>query len=157
MPEPVLKEIKEAKGKVHSIGPKPWWWVALMTPCKPATAYPQSATFPLVDTYCWVMFCKASVNCCGMTSLMLVLADAQWLTKRCCGACRDYDAEKQEWGWARPAPVSQKSGGDASSSPKKARRKVSICSPHLLCHFHQTLSQHRLVIGPIWTCTVSVK
>ncbi|EIE25476.1 hypothetical protein COCSUDRAFT_13684 [Coccomyxa subellipsoidea C-169] len=37
----------------------------------------------------------------------------------------DYDAEKKEWGWARPAPVSQKQGGDASSSPKKARRKAN--------------------------------
>ncbi|CAL5219145.1 g922 [Coccomyxa viridis] len=62
VPEPVLKEIKEAKGKVHSIGPNPWW---------------------------------------------------------------DYDAEKQEWGWTRPAPISQRSGGDPSSSPKKARRKAS--------------------------------
>ena len=38
--------------------------------------------------------------------------------------CRDYDAEKKQWGWARPAPISQKLGGDPSSSPKKARRKV---------------------------------
>ena len=43
----------------------------------------------------------------------------------CCGAGRDYNAEKEEWGWARPPPVSQKTGGDASSSPKKARRKVN--------------------------------
>ena len=45
--------------------------------------------------------------------------------ERCRVARRDYNMEQQEWGWARPAPVSQKSGGDASSSPKKARRKVS--------------------------------
>lgn len=38
--------------------------------------------------------------------------------------CRDYDAEKKQWGWARAAPISQKLGGDPSSSPKKARRKV---------------------------------
>ena len=25
VPEPVLKEIKEAKGKVHSMGSNPWW------------------------------------------------------------------------------------------------------------------------------------
>ncbi|CAL8460675.1 g205 [Coccomyxa elongata] len=37
----------------------------------------------------------------------------------------DYDAEKKQWGWARPAPVSQKLGGDPSSSPKKARRKAN--------------------------------
>lgn len=47
-------------------------------------------------------------------------------------ARRDYNPEQQEWGWARPAPVSQKSGGDASSSPKKARRKVSHPAVRLL-------------------------
>ena len=55
--------------------------------------------------------------------------------KRSRGACRDYNAEKLEWGWARAAPVSQKSGGDTSSSPKKARRKVRACT-HLLRHPH---------------------
>ncbi len=44
--------------------------------------------------------------------------------------CRDYDAEKKQWGWARPAPVSQKLGGDPSSSPKKARRKVWSADPN---------------------------
>ena len=43
--------------------------------------------------------------------------------------CRDYDTEKGEWGWTRAPPVSQKLGGDASSSPKKARRKVR--RPHI--------------------------
>ena len=37
---------------------------------------------------------------------------------------RAYDEEKQEWSWTRAPPVSQKLGGDPSSSPKKARKKV---------------------------------
>lgn len=27
----MLKEIKEAKGKVHSMGANPWWWVPVLT------------------------------------------------------------------------------------------------------------------------------
>ena len=33
LPAPVLKEIKEAKGKVHAIGSSPWWCVILL--CAP--------------------------------------------------------------------------------------------------------------------------
>ena len=33
LPAPVLKEIKEAKGKVHAIGSSPWWYVILL--CAP--------------------------------------------------------------------------------------------------------------------------
>ncbi|KAL3132357.1 hypothetical protein ABBQ32_008933 [Trebouxia sp. C0010 RCD-2024] len=36
----------------------------------------------------------------------------------------DWDAEKKEWGWARPPPVSQKSGGDPDT-PKKLRKKAT--------------------------------
>ena len=57
------------------------------------------------------------------------------------GTChRDYDADKEEWGWARAAPVSQKTGGDASSSPKNARRKACLdcqehhCTAGSFCH-----------------------
>ncbi len=32
LPAPVLKEIKEAKGKVHAIGSSPWWCVILCVP-----------------------------------------------------------------------------------------------------------------------------
>ena len=42
-----------------------------------------------------------------------------------CWGCRDWDAEKKEWGWARPPPISQKSGGDPDT-PKKLRKKVLL-------------------------------
>ncbi|KAA6428294.1 MAG: E3 ubiquitin- ligase ORTHRUS 2-like [Trebouxia sp. A1-2] len=36
----------------------------------------------------------------------------------------DWNADKKEWGWARPPPVSQKSGGEPDT-PKKLRKKAS--------------------------------
>ncbi|KAL0024465.1 hypothetical protein WJX77_007093 [Trebouxia sp. C0004] len=36
----------------------------------------------------------------------------------------DWSADKKEWGWARPPPVSQKSGGEPDT-PKKLRKKAS--------------------------------
>ena len=37
--------------------------------------------------------------------------------------CRDYKEDKKEWGWVRPAPISQKQGGEPDT-PKKLRKKV---------------------------------
>lgn len=41
----------------------------------------------------------------------------------CISHHRDWNADKKEWGWARPPPVSQKSGGEPDT-PKKLRKKV---------------------------------
>ncbi|GAB4818166.1 hypothetical protein N2152v2_005212 [Parachlorella kessleri] len=37
----------------------------------------------------------------------------------------DWDEGKQEWGWARPAPASQKAGGGGGGAAKTARKKLS--------------------------------
>ncbi len=58
MPEPVLKEIKEAKGKVHSIGPNPWWCVPLFIPCASAAVCPRSTIFCSDDVTFCLMFAK---------------------------------------------------------------------------------------------------
>lgn len=41
----------------------------------------------------------------------------------CLSHHRDWSGDKKEWGWARPPPVSQKSGGEPDT-PKKLRKKV---------------------------------
>ena len=80
---------------------------------------------------------KAASSRHGTACLVSVaLAKSPVADKRSWGALRGYDAEKQEWGWARAAPVSQKSGGDPSSSPKKARRKVAPAPACCAVHTH---------------------
>lgn len=63
-------------------------------------------------------------------------SDSQAPDTVCMCKHRDYDAEKKQWGWARPAPVSQKQGGEPDT-PKKLRKKVPAlttlcgCTPQL--------------------------
>lgn len=40
-------------------------------------------------------------------------------------ACREYNESKQEWGWAKPPPVSLKiGGGSGTAEGRPARKKV---------------------------------
>ena len=50
-------------------------------------------------------------------------ADKGQVFSMCDKPCWDWDAEKEEWGWAREAPVSQKGPGGGSGK-QTARKKV---------------------------------
>lgn len=140
VPKPALDEIKLAKGKVYEMTEKPWWYVFVFVNCLTirdtlaGIHYAESqeqkvetggAAFePFLVRRLWACI----VYCTGRTigSLKHVAWERSCVGEKswCNGLCRDYDAEKEAWGWSRPAPVSQKMGGDGTSENKTARKKV---------------------------------
>ena len=135
VPKPALDEIKLAKGKVYEMTEKPWWYV-----------FVPINRLIILDTLAGIHYAESQeqkVETGGaafepflVRRLRALLCGLYWqdywVTQECCmgenswcdGFRRDYDAEKGTWGWSRPAPVSQKMGGDGTSENKTARKKV---------------------------------
>lgn len=73
--------------------------------------------------------CNVQRSAAKIATVVLCIP-VDWTVSACSCACiRDYDADKQTWGWARAPPVSQRPAGgegdEGAQGPKKLRRKAS--------------------------------
>lgn len=100
----------------------------------------QTLTVCFLPNFCTPV---AIAGCLFVSRLLRQDPERNWLLKKRPGTssdpqtlyCRDWNAEKKEWGWARAPPVSQKSGGEPDT-PKKLRKKVVLPFRdfiHILC------------------------